>query len=144
MESFNPPEPMDASKAFAAIALAAVACDGALGQEEAHALRSQLEHRTPYADLSERQMGDLFDALLSELRARGIEALVAAAVPALDGEQRATALAVAAQLVHADRVLATSERAFLQALSAQLELPGGQADQIIAAIQALNRDSLAR
>ncbi len=135
---------MDASKAFAAIALAAVACDGQLGKEEALALRGQLEHRTPYADQSEEQMGDLFDALLKELREQGTDGLVAAAVPALNLAQRETALAVAAQLVHSDRVMVSSERVFLQGLAVRLDLPGGKAGQILDAIQALHRDSLAR
>ena len=41
---------MTDAEAFAAIALAAVACDGTLGRDEAHALRRSLEYRTPYKD----------------------------------------------------------------------------------------------
>ncbi len=44
---------MTEPEAFAAIALATVACDGVLGKDEAHALRRQLEYRTPYKDRSE-------------------------------------------------------------------------------------------
>lgn len=60
----------------------------------------------------------------------------------LNTEQRETALAVAAQLVHSDRVVQASEQVFLQSLAVQLALPGGKAGQILAAIEALNRDSL--
>lgn len=134
---------MDASRAFAAIALAAVACDGSLGLVEAKALRGLLQYRSPYADLSDLAMGELFDFLLADLRQGGLEALVSAAVPVLSCEQRETALAVAAQLVHSDRVVQASERVFLQSLAVQLDLPGGKAGQILAAIEALNRDSLA-
>lgn len=137
------PRPMDASQAFAAIALAAVACDGSLGLEEAKALRGALQYRSPYADLSDLAMGELFDSLLADLRQGGVEELVRAAVPVLTGVQRETALAVAAQLVHSDRVVSSSELVFLQSLAVQLDLPGGKAGQILAAIEALNRDSLA-
>jgi hypothetical protein len=45
---------MTESEAFAAIALATVACDGVLGKDEAHALRRQLEYRTPYTRIEAR------------------------------------------------------------------------------------------
>jgi len=134
---------MNVSKAFAAIALAAVACDGALGREEAKALRAQLDHRTPFADLSDQTIGAMFDDLLQILRDADIETLVAGAIPSLDPKQRETALAVAAQLVHSDRLVAPAERDFLDRLSAQLELPEGRAAQILEVIEILNRDSLA-
>lgn len=134
---------MHASKAFAAIALAAVACDGAMGREEAKALRAELDHRTPFAELSDQTIGAMFDDLLQILRDEGLETLVAGAIPALTAEQRETALAVAAQLVHSDRLVEPSERVFLDGLSGQLELPEGRAAQILEVIEILHRDSLA-
>ena len=62
---------MTTPEAFAAIALAAVACDGKLGRDEAHALRCQLEYRSLYNDSSEAAMGELFDRLLQLLREQG-------------------------------------------------------------------------
>jgi hypothetical protein len=134
---------MNASKAFAAIALAAVACDGAMGREEAKALRAQLDHRTPFAGLSDQFIGGMFDDLLQILREEGIDTLVAGAIPSLQFQQRETALAVAAQLVHSDRLVEPAELDFLDRLSAQLELPEGRAAQILEVIEILNRDSLA-
>ena len=135
---------MDTAEAFAAIALGAVACDGVLGKDEAHALRVQLEYRAPYRQRSEAEMGDLFDRLLGILREEnGLNRLVDLALPALNGQQQETALALAAQLVHADRVVAPEEQAFLERLTRQMNLAPGQAEGIVAAIIALNRDSLA-
>lgn len=134
---------MNASKGFAAIALAAVACDGAMGLEEAKSLRSQLDHRTPFASLPDQTIATMFDELLLILRTDGLDALVAAAIPALGVAQRETALAVAAQLVHSDRVVEPDEQVFLDRLSVQLELPEGRARQILEVIQILHRDSLA-
>ena len=124
------------------MALAAVACDGTLGRDEAHALRRQLEFRSFYNASSEAEMGDLFDRLLRRLRENGVEGLVSEAVPVLTGIQKESALAVAAQLVHADRQVLAAEAEFLQKLAIQLDLADGQAQAILRAIEALNRDSL--
>ena len=134
---------MDSAEAFAAIALGAVACDGVLGKDEAHALRRQLEFRTPYNQRTEAAMGELFDRLLKILRDQGLDVLVAQALQSLNNPQQETALALAAQLVHADRVVEVAETEFLNKLCDAMTLPEGQARGIVAAIMALNRDSLA-
>lgn len=135
---------MDTADAFAAIALGAVACDGVLDKDEAHALRSQLECRAPYNQKSESEMGELFDRLLSVLRQKqGLNNLVDEALPALTVRQQETALALAAQLVHADRVVAQEELNFLDTLCQRMAIPDGDAQGIVAAIMTLNRDILA-
>lgn len=133
---------MNSSEAFAAVALGAVACDGVLGRDEAHALRRQLEYRSLYRDRTEAAMGDLFDDLLHLLRDQGVMGLVDQALPILSKRQRQSALAVASHLVHADRKVTTEEAAFLETLASRIELPEGEARSIIASIEALNRDSL--
>lgn len=133
---------MNRQEAFAAVALAAVACDGTLARDEAHALRQQLEYRSLYKDCSEAEMGDLFDQLLRLLREGSVEALVDAALPVLSAVQQESALAVAAHLVHSDHKVTPEETAFLQRLANQLKLPDGEALMILRSIEALNRDSL--
>ena len=128
--------------AFAAIALAAVACDGTLGREEAHALRRQLEYRSLYCDSSEADMGDLFDQLLKTMREKGVDGLIDEALPQLSTLQQESALAVAAHLVHADRKVTDAEQQFLQRLAGLMNLADGEATMIVRAIEALNRDSL--
>ena len=134
---------MTESEAFAAIALAAVACDGVLGKDEAHALRRQLEYRTPYKDRSESEMAMLFDQLLKRLREHGSSQLIKDALPQLKAPQKETALAVAVQLVHADRTVTTEEQLFLNELAQSVDLPQGKAQAVMDAIMALNYDSLA-
>ena len=129
-------------EAFASIALAAVACDGTLGREEAHALRRSLEYRTPYKDRTEQEMGALFDRLLLTLREQGVNQLVNEALPALSPIQQETALAVAVQLTHADRDVSPAEKLFLNQLCERLSLPDGRAVAVMEAIMALHRDSL--
>ena len=133
---------MNSAEAFAAIALAAVACDGSLGRDEAHALRTQLEYRSLYSSSSEAEMGDLFDRLLHHLRDQGVSGLIEQALPVLSLSQQQSALAVAAHLTHADRNITKEESVFLQDLSQRMTLPDGEATSILVAIEALNRDRL--
>ena len=133
---------MTTQEAFAAIALAAVACDGRLGRDEAHALRCQLEYRSLYSDSSEAAMGQLFDRLLLLLRDQGVDGLIASALPQLNARQQQSALAVAAHLVHADRKVTPEETEFLQQLTCQMSLPVNEARMVVQAIEALNRDML--
>ena len=133
---------MTTQEAFAAIALAAVACDGRLGRDEAHALRCQLEYRSLYSDSSEAAMGELFDRLLLLLRDQGVDGLIASALPQLNARQQQSALAVAANLVHADRKVTPEETEFLDQLTSQMSLPVNEARMVVQAIEALNRDML--
>lgn len=133
---------MDPAQAFAAICLAAVGCDGQLGRDEAHALRAQLEYRSPFSTSSEQEMGELFDQLLTQLRGQGWEDLISQAIPALNHSQRETVLALAAHLVRADRQVQPIEESFLQQLSQQLDLPSARADQILEVVALLHRDAL--
>ncbi|MCB4376955.1 MULTISPECIES: tellurite resistance TerB family protein [unclassified Synechococcus] len=133
---------MTTQEAFAAIALAAVACDGRLGRDEAHALRCQLEYRSLYSDSSEAAMGQLFDRLLLLLRDQGVDGLIASALPQLNARQQQSALAVAAHLVHADRKVTPEETEFLDQLTSQMSLPVNEARMVVQAIEALNRDML--
>jgi len=134
---------MNPAQAFAAICLAAVGCDGQLGRDEAHALRAQLEYRSPFRRSSEQQMGELFDELLTALRQQGWAELIAVAIPVLDHPQRETVLALAAHLVRADRQVQPVEEQFLLELSTRLELSPGRAEQILDVVSLLHRDALA-
>ncbi len=134
---------MNPAEAFAAVALAAVACDGVMGHDEARALRGQLECRSPYSERSEESMGRLFDDLLGQLRSHGWRALLTSAIPALSLPQRETALAMAAQLVHCDRLVTAEEMELLREMAALTNLPAERAAQILDVIAVLNRDSLA-
>jgi hypothetical protein len=131
------------AEAFAAIALAAIACDGELSAVEARSLRQQLEFRTPFHQLSSTAMGELLDRLLTLLRSDGWPALVQQAVPLLTADQRQTALAVAVQLTLADEVKSTDERHFLQQLAGQLAISSERLASIEEVIGLLHRDSLA-
>ena len=132
-----------AAEAFAAVALAAVACDGELAAVEARGLRQQLEFRQPFCAMDDAAMAGLLDRLLAILREAGWQALVQQAAPHLDPAQAETAFAVAASLTQADHVESSSEQSFLEQLSATLQLATERADTILDVVSLLNRDSLA-
>jgi hypothetical protein len=132
-----------AAQAFAAIALAAVACDGELAAVEARSLRQHLEFRQPFCTYSDAAMAALLDQLLTILRSQGWEALVAQAAPHLTPLQSETALAVAASLIQADHVEQRSEASFLSQLSDALAIAPDRATTIRDVVALLNRDSLA-
>ena len=132
-----------AAAAFAAIALAAIAADGELSAVEARALRQQLEFRQPFRRFSDQQMGELLDRVLAQLRGSSCEALVKQATPLLSVEQRETALAVAAHLIHADHIETQSELSFLAQLQEVFGLDAIRSASILEVISLLHRDSLA-
>ena len=132
-----------AAQAFAAVAVAAVACDGQLATVEARSLRQQLEYRQPFCELGDQAMGALLDNLLQLLRLHGWEALVSQAAPLLNRQQAETALAVAAALTQADHVESSAEVTFLHTLSDALALDPERARVIVEVVAILNRDSLA-
>ena len=132
-----------AAEAFAAVALAAVACDGELAAVEARCLRQQLEFRQPFCAMDDAAMATLLDRLLAILREAGWQALVQQAAPQLNAAQAETAFAVAAGLTLADHVESNSEHSFLEQLSAALQLTPQRTDTILEVVSLLNRDSLA-
>ena len=122
--------PLSPAEAFAAIALAAVACDGALDPHEAALMRAALEGRHPYRDRSEESMGRMFESLLDLLHAEGWRMLLRRAIPVLTPSQRETALAVAAHLIHGDRQVNPEELGMLGELARLADLPEGRAPRL--------------
>jgi hypothetical protein len=134
--------PLSPPEAFAAIALAAVACDGALDPHEATLLRAALEGRHPYRERSEESMGRMFEKLLDLLHAEGWRMLLHRAIPVLSARQRETALAMAAHLIYGDRQANADEMGMLGELALQAGLPEGRAEQILEVIAVLHQDTL--
>lgn len=109
-------------EAFAAIALAAVASDGYLSEEEARSMPLILSRMKLYESYSDEMMCRLFDRLLATLQKEGVGALFTSAKASLTPELRETAFTVAADLVLADGVFADEEKQFLSELETALEI----------------------
>jgi hypothetical protein len=133
---------MNPAEAFAAIPLAAVCCDSNFDREEAHILKEQLIHRTPYRTMTPVAFGELIDGLLHLFRRDHWQELIRQAVPALTAAQQEVAYGLAVQLVFCDRVVKPEEATFLTTLGNELSLPPGRAAQIKEVLAMLQRDVL--
>jgi len=133
---------MTVSEAFAAIPLAAVCCDQTFGKDEARVIREQLLSRSLFQEMEPYSFGLLISRLLKRYREESWQGLIAAAAPALNRHQQETAFALACQLIHCDRRVTDAERAFLEALAAQLSLGDARARQIAEVCEILHRDDL--
>ncbi len=131
---------LDAPSAFAAIALAAVSWDGVLSMAGSRALRHELDYRHPFCDYGDGGMVKLMDHLLREMRNKGAQHLMVEAAEALNPRQRATAYAVAAEIMRSDGELQDDERNILSNLAVTLELPEADTQKILAVMDVLHAD----
>jgi len=129
---------MDPATAFAAIALAAVSWDGVLTMAGSRALRHSLDYRQPYLNYGQETMVALMDALLAELRRVGPQHLMVEAAEQLNPRQRATAYAVAAEIMRSDGPLQADERNMLTNLATTLELDEADTAPVLAAMDLLH------
>lgn len=128
--------------AFAAIALAAVSWDGMLSRAGSRALRHALDYREPYRQLGDTAMVELMNGLLEALRSKGAQHLMVEAAEALSPKQRATAYAVAAEIMRSDGPLQADERNILANLAATLELEAEVSERVEQAMDLLHADVL--
>jgi hypothetical protein len=133
---------MTPAEAFAAIPLAAVCCDSNFGREEAHILKEQLVHRSPYRSMTPVAFAELIDGLLHLFRRDHWQELIRQAVPVLTAAQQEVAYGLAVQLVLCDRVVKPEEATFLTTLGNELSLQPGRAAQIQEVLALLQRDAL--
>ncbi len=127
----NEPDKLNAAESFAAIALAAVASDGYLSDEEAQSIPFILARMKLFQSYSDDMMRKLFDKLLGKLKREGVSALFHAAKDSLPESLRHTAFAVATDLVLADGIVTDEEKVFLDELYQALEVSEELANTII-------------
>lgn len=113
---------LDSSSAFAAIALAAVSWDGYLSMAGSRALRHALDYRQPFNQYGDERMVELMNSLLTVLRQKGPQHLMVEAAAVLSPRQRATAYAVASEIMRSDGPLEPDERNILRNLAGTLGL----------------------
>ncbi|MFM7230135.1 MAG: tellurite resistance TerB family protein [Cyanobacteriota bacterium] len=126
------------ASAFAAIALAAVAWDGVLSRAGSRALRHSLDYRPPFDRYGDERMVQLMDGLLSDLRRKGPQHLMVEAAADLDADQRATAYAVAAEIMRSDGPLQDDERNILANLAETLALAPTVTEPVLAVMEVLH------
>ena len=130
---------LTAPEAFAAIALAAVASDGYLSEEEAQSIPFTLSRMKLFQSYSDDKMRRLFDKLLARLQSKGVETLFSSAKDSLDSQLRETAFVTATDLVLADGVVTAEEEQFLKDLEDKLEISSELALQVVRVMTIKNR-----
>jgi len=130
----------DAPTALAAIALAAVSWDGVLTQAGTRALRHALDYRHPFCDYDGKQMVVLMDKLLNQLRQLGAQHLMVEAAAVLNENQRATAFAVATEIMRSDGHLLADEKNILDNLAGVLEVDPRLQATLLQAMGVLHAD----
>jgi hypothetical protein len=139
-EDSTPPGALDAPSAFAAIALAAVSWDGVLSMAGSRALRHALDYRHPFCDYGDAGMVQLMDRLLRDMRQKGAQHLMVESAQALNPRQKATAYAVAAEIMRSDGPLADEEKSILSTLASTLDLSEQETQKVLAVMDVLHAD----
>lgn len=134
---------LESSSAFAAIALAAVSWDGYLSMAGSRALRHALDYRQPFKQYGDERMVELMNGLLAALRQKGPQHLMVEAAAVLSPSQRATAYAVAAEIMRSDGPLQPDEHNILDNLATTLELAPELTAAVHSVMDLLHADVLA-
>ena len=127
-------------QAFAAISLAALACDKAMDRDEVRVLKEQLLSRPSYAAMGDGDLSEMFQGLLADLRRFGIDSIVRAAVPLLSQHQRESSVAVVTQLLLSDGPLSSDEQVFLDSLAPLMGIEAQRLSAIVDVIALLFSD----
>ena len=134
---------MTDQEAFLAICIVSVACDGRIRNDEAAALRKVVENRRLFKAVSEREMSEMTTRISCLITEQGFRPVLDSAMQALSSCYHDAAVAVAAYLIGADRMIQPHEQDFLSYLSTHSAF-GGELDptQIILAFLAFHDDQL--
>ena len=132
-EMFSPAE------AYAAIALAAIASDGYLADEEVEGFITNLNRMQLFRSYSGDVMRRMIDKLFGILKREGVGALFNAAKSSLPHEMAPSVFAVATDLVLADGVVTEQEQDFLNQLYQALEIPDEIAVKVVEVMMMKNQ-----
>lgn len=130
---------LNKQEAFAALLLAASACDGHISNEEAQGLGTQALRKKMFQSYDGAKFGKLMDKLIGVLKRDGVEVLIERAVEALPEELCETAFAGACDVVLADQGVEEDEKEFLHDLRMKLGIDREQAQKIFKVIAVKNR-----
>jgi hypothetical protein len=104
------------------------------------ALRHALDYRHPFCDFGDAGMVQLMDRLLRDMRQKGAQHLMVESAAALNPRQRATAYAVAAEIMRSDGPLAEDEKNILGNLASMLELSEEETQKVLSVMDVLHAD----
>lgn len=119
------------AEAFAAVALASVAADGYLTDDEVQGMITTLSRMRLFRSYPSEVMKRMFDKLCGLIKRQGFEAFLEIAVKALPHDLYDTAFAVATDLVLADGEVTDEEEELLKYLWNNLDINDDTAMNII-------------
>ena len=117
-----------APEAFLGVLLAAMLCDGGAATEEIEALQAILNRSRSFKTIPPEQLSGAVDEISARIQSN--PDCVAAACAALPEDMRATAFALALDLILADNELTRTEAKFLNDLTSWLQLDNGTVQHI--------------
>ena len=115
---------MNDQEAFLSIAIATLACDGRMRNDEAAALRRLLENRELFSSLGAAGMSDLSARVAKRFDVEDPMSIVDQALACLDPRHHDTIIAVSAHLVFSDRFVDDQERGLLNYLCTHKSFAG--------------------
>lgn len=122
---------LNATEAFAALAVIAVAADGYITASESKAITTTFSRMQLFTDYSEKKVSAMVDQLLNQIREQGSDILLTAALEKLPKDLRETAFAVVTDITLADGEISEEEERLLDSLYNSLEIPEEIANKII-------------
>jgi len=125
------PQAFGPQESFAAVLLAASACDGHIADEEVQSLVTTLGRMKMYQHVPPHKFNSIMDRILGVLKRGGPGKLLEMAIPAIPPELRETVFANACDIVLADGVVEPDEKEFIDDLLLKLEMDRTRATTIV-------------
>jgi len=123
----------------AGVAIAAIAADGVITQEEAAGLGTTLSRMNLFQGMSNRDVNKTFEKVLKLAQTQGVDKLLELSSAAISAELKPTAFAIAADLVLADGHVAGDEKKFLEKIQKYLGVDDALALKVVEVIAIKNR-----
>ena len=135
------PVTLNKNEAFAAVAVAAIAADGTITQDEINRTAMNLAAVPLFRTYDLREMGGVLNKVAVTIKRRGAAAVMPAAKAALSKEQAEQAFFLAADLVLSDGTVEKEERTFLEDLRAALGVEEATSLKIVEVVVIKNRSA---
>lgn len=127
------------AEGFTGIALAAVAADGVITPDEVQGLAAALGRTRAFKGANNRQVQGYFEKVTKVAKDEGVESLLKRSAEAVPRELRATAFAIAADLVFADGDVSGSEKKYLEHIQQVLGVADAEALKIVEVMAIKNK-----
>jgi hypothetical protein len=133
------PPVLSVHDAMAAILIASVSADGALGVDESSRIQHVMSMSRLFKAASGTEGAGSVERAVTLLQEHGMDSVLAACAEALPPELHATAFAIAVDLVLCDGRIETREKAYIDRLQAALDVDDRTALKIVEVMIIKNR-----